>query len=222
MRGFLQKDIELLKQNRSFLGLVIVMVIFFVCIRNDAFVIIYLGMMGGFLSISTISYDEADQLVVKSINDTLSEIFPLTRGGSFVGSSSEEVNGTRFTTGYIQYTETVANTNGKIKIKISVPALMIETSVGRYLSDVSTDQARIYEASSGTYTIAQHTTQLTVNFKDKFTVVMSGAGNVEITYGNAVEIGIDMEFFGYSENTSYNTYTRIPFVIGTTYKVPNR
>ena len=60
MRGFLQKDIELLKQNRSFLGLVIVMVIFFVCIRNDAFVIIYLGMMGGFLSISTISYDEAD------------------------------------------------------------------------------------------------------------------------------------------------------------------
>lgn len=56
----------------------------------------------------------------------------------------------------------------------------------------------------------------------KFTVVMSGAGNVEITYGNAVEIGIDMEFFGYSENTSYNTYTRIPFVIGTTYKVPNR
>ena len=46
MRGFLQKDIELLKQNRSFLGLVIVMVIFFVCIRNDAFVIIYLGMMG--------------------------------------------------------------------------------------------------------------------------------------------------------------------------------
>lgn len=53
MRGFLQKDIELLKQNRSFLGLVIVMVIFFVCIRNDAFVIIYLGMMGGFLSIST-------------------------------------------------------------------------------------------------------------------------------------------------------------------------
>lgn len=28
MRGFLQKDIELLKQNRSFLGLVIVMVIF--------------------------------------------------------------------------------------------------------------------------------------------------------------------------------------------------
>jgi hypothetical protein len=169
-----------------------------------------------------ISYDEADQLVVKSINDTLSEIFPLTRGGSFVGSSSEEVNGTRFTTGYIQYTETVANTNGKIKIKISVPALMIETSVGRYLSDVSTDQARIYEASSGTYTIAQHTTQLTINFKDKFTVVMSGAGNVEITYGNAVEIGIDMEFFGYSENTSYNTYTRIPFVIGTTYKVPNR
>ena len=61
MRGFLQKDIELLKQNRSFLGLVIVMVIFFVCIRNDAFVIIYLGMMGGFLSISTISYDEADR-----------------------------------------------------------------------------------------------------------------------------------------------------------------
>ena len=61
MRGFLQKDIELLKQNRSFLGLVIVMVIFFVCIRNDAFVIIYLGMMGGFHSISTISYDEADR-----------------------------------------------------------------------------------------------------------------------------------------------------------------
>lgn len=61
MRGFLQKDIELLKQNRSFLGLEIVMVIFFVCIRNDAFVIIYLGMMGGFLSISTISYDEADR-----------------------------------------------------------------------------------------------------------------------------------------------------------------
>ena len=57
----MQKDIELLKQNRSFLGLVIVMVIFFVCIRNDAFVIIYLGMMGGFLSISTISYDEADR-----------------------------------------------------------------------------------------------------------------------------------------------------------------
>ena len=61
MRGFLQKDIELLKQNRSFLGLVAVMVIFFVSVKNDAFIIIYLGMMGGFLSISTISYDEADR-----------------------------------------------------------------------------------------------------------------------------------------------------------------
>lgn len=60
MRGFLQKDIELLKQNQSFLGLVAVMAIFFVCVKNDAFIIIYLGMMGGFLSISTISYDEAD------------------------------------------------------------------------------------------------------------------------------------------------------------------
>ena len=45
MRGFLQKDIELLKQNRSFLGLVAVMVIFFVSVKNDAFIIIYLGMM---------------------------------------------------------------------------------------------------------------------------------------------------------------------------------
>ncbi len=48
MRGFLQKDIELLKQNRSFLGLVAVMAIFFVSVKNDAFIIIYLGMMGGF------------------------------------------------------------------------------------------------------------------------------------------------------------------------------
>lgn len=169
-----------------------------------------------------ISYAEADKLVVQSINNTLSEIYPVTRGGEFVSSSSQQVDGTRFTTGYIQYVQAVARTEGLIKVKISVPALMIETTVGRYLSDVSTDQARIYEASSGVYTVAQHTTQVSVDFQDKFTVVMSGAGNVEITYGNAVELGVNMEIFGYSSNTSWNTYTRIPFVIGTTYKVSNR
>lgn len=60
MRGFLQKDMELLKQSRSFIGIVIVMTIFMVCIKNESFIIIYLGMMGGFLTMSTISYDEAD------------------------------------------------------------------------------------------------------------------------------------------------------------------
>lgn len=168
-----------------------------------------------------ISYDEADKLVVKSINDTLSEIYPATRGGVFVSSSSQQVDGTRFTTGYIQYVQAVAGTGGLMSVIISVPALMIETSVGRYLSDVSTDQARIYEASSGEYTVAQHTTQVSVDFQDRFTVVMSGAGNIEITYGNAIDLGIDMEIFGYNSNTSWNTYTRIPFVIGTIYEVPN-
>lgn len=60
MRGFLQKDIELLKQSRSFIGIVAVMTIFMVCVKNESFIIIYLGMMGGFLAMSTISYDEAD------------------------------------------------------------------------------------------------------------------------------------------------------------------
>ena len=55
-----------------------------------------------------ISYAEADRLVVESINKTLSEIYPTTRGGSFVSSSSQEVDGTKFTTGYIQYVEAVA------------------------------------------------------------------------------------------------------------------
>ncbi len=168
-----------------------------------------------------ISYAEADRLVVESINKTLSEIYPTTRGGSFVSSSSQEVDGTKFTTGYIQYVEAVAKTGGRIKVKISVPALMIETSVGRYLSDVTTEQARVYEASSGIYTVAQHTTQVSVDFRDKFTVVMSGAGNVEIKYGRAVELGVDMKIFGYSDSTSYDVVTRIPFVIGTTYKVVN-
>ena len=98
---------------------------------------------------------------------------------------------------------------------------MLFRSVGRYLSDVTTEQARVYEASSGIYTVAQHTTQVSVDFRDKFTVVMSGAGNVEIKYGRAVELGVDMKIFGYSDSTSYDVVTRIPFVIGTTYKVVN-
>lgn len=61
MRGFLQKDIELLKQNQSFLGLVAIMVIFFISVRNDTFIVVYLGMMGGVLTMSTITYDEADR-----------------------------------------------------------------------------------------------------------------------------------------------------------------
>lgn len=61
MRGFLQKDIELLKQNQSFLGIVAIMVIFFISVRNDTFIVVYLGMMGGVLTMSTITYDEADR-----------------------------------------------------------------------------------------------------------------------------------------------------------------
>ena len=61
MRGFLQKDIELLKQNQSFLGLVAILVIFFISVRNDTFIVVYLGMMGGVLTMSTITYDEADR-----------------------------------------------------------------------------------------------------------------------------------------------------------------
>ena len=57
MRGFLQKDIELLKQNQSFLGIVAIMVIFFISVRNDTFIVVYLGMMGGVLTMSTITYD---------------------------------------------------------------------------------------------------------------------------------------------------------------------
>lgn len=60
MRGFLQKDIELLVQNRSLPGIILVMVVFMVCVKNESFIISYLGMMGGFMVMSTISYDEAD------------------------------------------------------------------------------------------------------------------------------------------------------------------
>ena len=61
MRGFLQKDIALLGQNRSLYGIIIVMMIFMVCVRNESFIIVYSGMMGGFLSMSIISYDDADR-----------------------------------------------------------------------------------------------------------------------------------------------------------------
>ena len=61
MRGFLQKDIALLGQNRSLYGIIIVMMIFMVCVKNESFIIIYSGMMGGFLAMSTISYDDADR-----------------------------------------------------------------------------------------------------------------------------------------------------------------
>lgn len=169
-----------------------------------------------------ISYAEADALVVDSINKTLAEMYPLTRGGTFITSTSEVIDGVRFSTGYIQYLEEIANTNGAIKIKFSVPAVMVEASVGRYLAEVDENQARVYEASSGIYTVAQHTVQASVNLRDSFTVILSAAGNVEITYGKAVELGINMELFGYSDTTSTNVYTRIPFVIGTTYKVTNR
>ena len=61
MRGFLQKDIVLLRQNRSLYGVIIVMMIFMICMRNGSFIIMYSGMMGGFLAMSTISYDDADR-----------------------------------------------------------------------------------------------------------------------------------------------------------------
>lgn len=61
MRGFLQKDIALLGQNRSLYGIIIVMMIFMVCVRNESFIIVYSGMMGGFLAMSIISYDDADR-----------------------------------------------------------------------------------------------------------------------------------------------------------------
>lgn len=60
MRGFLWKDIELLKQNRSVAGIVLIMTIFMICVKNESFIVIYLAMMGGFVAMSTISYDEAD------------------------------------------------------------------------------------------------------------------------------------------------------------------
>ena len=61
MRGFLQKDMELLRQNRSLPGIILVMTVFMICVKNESFIISYLGMMGGFLVMSTISYDEADR-----------------------------------------------------------------------------------------------------------------------------------------------------------------
>ena len=61
MRGFLQKDMELMTQNRSMPVIILVMTVFMICAKNESFVVSYLGMMGGFVSMSTISYDEADQ-----------------------------------------------------------------------------------------------------------------------------------------------------------------
>lgn len=61
MRGFLQKDMELLIQNRSIPVVVLVMTVFMICAKNESFVVSYLGMMGAFLATSTISYDEADR-----------------------------------------------------------------------------------------------------------------------------------------------------------------
>lgn len=61
MRGFLQKDMELLIQNRSIPVVVLVMTVFMICAKNESFVVSYLGMMGVFLAMSTISYDEADR-----------------------------------------------------------------------------------------------------------------------------------------------------------------
>lgn len=61
MRGFLQKDMELMTQNRSMPVIILVMTVFMICAKNESFVVSYLGMMGGFVSMSTISYDEAGQ-----------------------------------------------------------------------------------------------------------------------------------------------------------------
>ena len=60
MRGLLEKDFQLLIQNRSIPAVVMIMIVFMVAEKNNFFVITYLAMMGCFMALGTISYDDAD------------------------------------------------------------------------------------------------------------------------------------------------------------------
>ena len=60
MRGLIVKDFCLMTQKGSALFLYLLMAVIFSFTLDNTFIVSYLSMMGGFLAISTLSYDEAD------------------------------------------------------------------------------------------------------------------------------------------------------------------
>ena len=60
MRGLIVKDLCLMTQRGSLLFLYLMMAVIFSFTMDSTFTVSYLSMMGGFLAISTLSYDSAD------------------------------------------------------------------------------------------------------------------------------------------------------------------
>ena len=61
MKGLFIKDLRLMKAQKHFFGVVLMMMVIFLTVYTDfSFVIAYITVMFGFLTVSTISFDEQD------------------------------------------------------------------------------------------------------------------------------------------------------------------